>query len=152
MNWITRERPKVGRVGCAWVIRRFVDPAAQFHFADGATLAAEAERLEATIYHVPGSALSRQGDAASFEVTCRAYGLLDHDPALALLCRIFNTADIPRGPTQEPEGPGLRAVIDGLLQIEADDHAVLEQGGRIVEAFYAYCADQVRRRAAARVE
>jgi hypothetical protein len=149
MDWITRERPKVGRVGCAWLIRRFIDPAAQFHFADGATLAAAAERLGATIYHVPGSALSRQGDAASFEVTCRTYNLLDNDSALALLCRIVNTADIPRGPTQEPEGPGLRAAIDGLLLIEADDHAVLEQGGRVFEALYAYCADQVRRRAAA---
>jgi hypothetical protein len=147
MNWITRERPKVGRVGCAWVIRRFVDPEAQFHFASGAQLEAEAARLNATIYHVPGSALSRQGDASSFEVTCRAYGLLAADPALALLCRIVNTADIPRGPTQEPEGAGLRAVIDGLLLIEADDHAVLAQGGRVFEAFYAYCADQVRRRA-----
>lgn len=148
MNWITRERPKVGRVGCAWLIRCFIDAEARFHFASGETLDAEAARLGATIYHVSGSRLSRRGDSASFEVTCQEYGLTQHDSALALLCRIVNTADIPRGPTQEPEGPGLRAMIDGLLLVEADDHAVLEQGGRVFEAFYAYCADQARRRAA----
>jgi hypothetical protein len=148
MRWITRERPKVGRVGCAWIIRRFVDPEAEFLFATGSTLAAEAERSGATIYHVDGSALSRQGNSASFEVTCDHYNLKQGNPALALLCQIVNTADIPRGPTQLPEGPGLRAAIDGLLLIEADDHQVLAQGARIFDALYAYCADQVRREAA----
>ncbi len=149
MDWLTRERPKVGRVGCAWVIRRFIDSEAQFHFASGAQLEAEAARIGATIYHVPGSTLSRRGDSASFEVTCQEYGLTERDPALVLLCRIVNTADIPRGPTQEPEGPGLRAIIDGLLFVEAADQVVLDQGGRVFEALYAYCADQVRRRGSA---
>jgi hypothetical protein len=145
MRWITRERPKIGRVGCAWLIRRFVDPQAEFFFAPNAQLAAEVERLGATLYHVDGSGLSREGDASSFEVVCRRYGLLESDPALQLLARIANTADIPRGPTQEPEGPGLRATIDGLLLVEPDDMAVLEQGGRVFEALYAYCAEKVRR-------
>lgn len=148
MHWITRERPKVGRVGCAWLIRRFIDTQAVFVFANGSELASEATRLSATIYHVDGSALSRQGNSASFEVTCEHYQLKQGDPAMALLCAIVNTADIPRGPTQQPEGPGLRATIDGLLLIEPDDHRVLEQGGRIFDALYAYCADKVRRDAA----
>lgn len=148
MNWITRERPKVGRVGCAWLIRRFIDPQAQFLFSNGQQLAAEAERLSATIYHVDGSVLSRRGNSASFEVTCDHYQLKQDDPAMALLCAIVNTADIPRGPTQQPEGPGLRASIDGLLLIEPNDQIVLEQGGRIFDALYAYCADKVRRDAA----
>ncbi|GAB4118124.1 MAG: hypothetical protein Fur005_25720 [Roseiflexaceae bacterium] len=145
MIWITRERPKVGRVGCSWLIRRFIDPQAEFAFADGANLMAEAQRLSATIYHVDGSELSRQGDSASFEVTARRYHLVEGDPALALLCQIVNTADIPRGPTQRPEGPGLRAVIDGLLLIEADDQQVLRQGWLVYDALYASCQDLVRR-------
>jgi hypothetical protein len=144
MNWITRERPKVGRVGCAWLIRR-IDPEAEFFFATGATLESDAARLAATIYHVDGSGLSRQGNSASFEVTCERYNLKEGDPAMQLLCEIVNTADIPRGPTQRPEGPGLRAMIDGLLLIEPDDQKVLAVGAVVYDALYAYCQDAVRR-------
>jgi hypothetical protein len=151
MHWITRERPKVGRVGCAWLIRRFIDPEAIFFFAPGAQVANEAERLQATIFHVDGSALSRQGNSSSFAVTCAHYNLTQEDPAMELLCAIVNTADIPRGPTQRPEGPGLRAAIDGLLLIVTDDHTIIEQGGRIFDALYAYCGEQVRRDAARRL-
>ncbi len=139
MRWITRERPKVGRVGCAWLIRRFIDPKADFYFAAAAALPAEATRLGATIYHVDGSELSKRGDSASFEVTCDHYGLKQKNPALTLLCAIVNTADIPRGPTQQPEGPGLRAAIDGVLLLEPNDQQALLSGWQIYDAFYAYC-------------
>jgi len=148
MHWITRERPKVGRVGCAWLIRRYIDPDAVFFFANGQQIAQEAQRLNATIFHVDGSALSRQGNSASFEVTCEHYHLKQDNPAMELLCRIVNTADIPRGPIQQPEGPGLRAAIDGLLLIEPDDQIVLVQGGRFFDALYAYCEDAIRRQSA----
>jgi hypothetical protein len=144
MHWITRERPKVGRVGCSWLIKRFIDRDATFYFASGATLAEEAARLQATVYHVDGSLLTKQGNSASFEVTCDHYHLKESNPALALLCAIVNTADIPRGPTQQPEGPGLRATIDGLLLIEPDDHRVFDRGWEIYDAMYAYCQHKTK--------
>lgn len=149
MHWITRERPKVGRIGCAWLIRRFVDPEATFHFVRGSQLPAETERLGATPFHVEGTPLSRQGDVSSFEAVCAHYQL-QGDPALDMLARIVNTADITRSPYQMPEGAGLRAILDGFLLLESDDHAVLVAGMRVYDALYAYCQEQLRRQASAR--
>ena len=144
MRWITRERPKVGRVGCSWLIRRFVDPKAEFYFASAAKLADEATRLGATVYHVDGSQFTKQGDSSSFDVTCNHYNLKQTHPALALLCAIVNTADIPRGPTQQPEGAGLRAAIDGVLLLEPNDQQALLSGWQIYDAFYAYCQHKLK--------
>jgi hypothetical protein len=144
MRWITRERPKVGRLGCAWLIKTFIDPAAEFFFVSGRDVRAEAERLDATIFHADGAALTRQGDVSSFEVVMRHYGL-EGDPALALLGRIVNTADIKQSRYQQPEGPGLRAITDGLQLRYTDDHALNETGMQVYDALYAYCQDMVRR-------
>jgi hypothetical protein len=144
MKWITRERPKVGRLGCAWLIRRFVDPDAEFYFVAGREVQAEAERLGATPFHADGAELSRQGDVSSVEVVMRHYGL-EGDPALALLGRIVNVADIAQSRYDQPEGPGLRAITDGMLLCYADDHAVNEAGSRVYDALYAYCQDMLRR-------
>jgi hypothetical protein len=144
MKWITRERPKVGRLGCAWLIRRFVDPAAEFYFVAGRDVRAEAERLGATPFHADGAELSRQGDSSSVEVVMLHYGL-ESDPALALLGRIVNVADIKQSRYDQPEGAGLRAITDGLQLCYADDHALNEAGGRVYDALYAYCQEMVRR-------
>ena len=144
MRWITRERPKVGRIGCSWLIRRFIDPKAEFYFANASTIAAEATRLGATIYHIDGSQLSKQGDSSSFEVTCNHFKLKENNPALVLLCAIVNTADIPRGPTQQPEGAGLRAAIDGVLLLEPNDNQAQLSGWQIYDAFYAYCQSKAK--------
>ena len=144
MHWITRERPKVGRIGCAWLIRRLIDPEAIFHFVRGPQLAAEAQRLEARPFHVEGSPLSRHGNVSSFEAVCEHYKL-QGDPALELLAQIVNTADIKTSPYQRPEGAGLRAILDGLLLLDADDYAVLDRGLQIYDALYAYCKEQIHR-------
>jgi hypothetical protein len=144
MKWITRERPKVGRLGCAWLIRRFIDPDAEFYFVAGRDVQVEAERLGATPFHTEGAGLSRQGDVSSVEVVMRHYGL-EADPALALLGRIVNVADIAQSRYNQPEGPGLRAITDGLLLCHADDHVVNEAGARVYDALYAYCQDMIRR-------
>jgi hypothetical protein len=144
MRWITRERIRVGRMGCAWLIVRFIDPAAELYFVPGAQLSAEAERLGAIPFHVEGSGLARQGDRSSFEVMLQRYGLGD-DPALALLGRIVTTADIRQSSYREPEGPGLKAITEGLLVLHADDHTLYEAAGRVYDALYAYCQEQVRR-------
>ena len=143
MNWITRERPRVGRLGCAWLIKTFVDPQAEFYYASGKDILAEAQRLAATPYHSDGE-LVRQGDVSSFEVVMRHYDL-GNDPALALLGQIVNTADIKQSPYARPEGAGLRAIADGLLLIHEDDHVVNAAGLQVYDALYAYCQDQVKR-------
>ena len=97
MKWITRERIRVGRIGCAWLIKRFIDPQAEFFFVPGPQLREEAGRLGATLFHVEGSELARQGDVSSFEVVMQRYGL-GGDAALALLGKIVNTADIKTSP------------------------------------------------------
>jgi hypothetical protein len=144
MKWITRERPKVGRLGCAWLIKRFIDPQAEFYFVAGRDVQAEAERLGATPFHADGAELSRQGDVSSFEVVMQRYGL-EGDPALALLGRIVNVADIAQSRYDQPEGPGLRAITDGLQLRHADDHALNQAGGDVYDALYAYCQDMIRR-------
>lgn len=144
MRWITRERPRVGRIGCAWLIRSFIDPEAEFYFATGGEIRAEAERLGATMFHVEGAELARHGDRSSFEVVIDSFQL-GGDPALDLLAQIVNTADVVHSPYGRPEGPGLKAILDGLLHIHADDHAVLEAGVAIYAALHAQCKVIVRR-------
>src|SRR5215213_8528607 len=124
MNWITKEHIRVGRMGCAWLIKRFVDPEAEFAFLPSGQLRA---------------------DVSSFEVVLEHFGLTN-DPALMLLGRIVNTADIKQSRYRQPEGPGLRAIADGLALQHADDHALNEAGGRLYDALYAYCQKTVSRR------
>jgi hypothetical protein len=144
MRWITRERVRVGRIGCAWLITRFIDAEAEFFFVSGAQLDAEATRLDAKVFHEHGSGLSRVGDVSSFEAVIARYNL-GGDPALALLGQIVNTADIKTSPYKRPEGAGLRAVTDGLLLLHPeDDHTLCREGFRVYDALYAYCIEQVR--------
>jgi hypothetical protein len=145
MRWITRERVRVGRIGCAWLITRFIDPEAELFFVPGQRLASEAERLGATIFHEHGSELSRKGDVSSFEAVIARYEL-GGDDALALLGQIVNTADIKTSPYKRPEGAGLKAVTDGLLLLHQDDHELCAAGFRVYDALYAYCREQVRPR------
>jgi hypothetical protein len=141
---MTREHVRVGRIGCAWLIKRFIDPAAEFYFLPGGQLRAEAERLGATLFHAEGAALARQGATSSFEVVLQHYQRTG-DPALALLGRIVNTADITQSPYRQPEGYGLRAIADGLALLHDDDHALTAAGGQVYDALYAYCQDMIRR-------
>src|SRR5436309_1792621 len=119
---MTKEHIRVGRMGCAWLIQRFIDPAAEFVFLPGSQLRAEAERQGARLFHADGAELARRGDVSSFEVVLEHYRLTN-DPALVLLGRIVNTADIKQSRYHQPEGPGLRAIADGLALQYADDHA-----------------------------
>jgi hypothetical protein len=144
MKWMTKEHIRVGRMGCAWLIKRFVDPAAEFAFLPSSQLRAEAERLGAQLFHAEGAELARRGDVSSFEVVMERFGLLE-DPALALLGRIVNTADIKQSRYRQPEGYGLRAIADGLALEYNDDHALNQAGGRVYDALYAYCQDMIRR-------
>jgi hypothetical protein len=147
MRWITRDHVKVGRMGCAWLIRRYIDTDAEFLFAPGNTVLAEGETLGATAYHVPGSETQRQGDRSSFEVMLERYDLTG-DPALVLLGKIVGAADVHTSPWQRPEAPGLKAATDGILAFYPDDPARLVAAAALFDAFYAYCQQTATREAA----
>ena len=144
MKWITRDHVRVGRMGCAWLIQRFIDPEAEFFFASGDRLQTETERLGATSFHVPGSETARQGDRSSFEVMLERYQLTE-DTALVLLGRIVGTADVHNSPWQQPEGPGLKAATEGIHALYSDDMDRLTAGFALFNAFYAYCQQHAAR-------
>lgn len=142
MRWITRDHVKVGRMGIAWLIRRFIDPQAEFFFAAGNQVVPESERLGATPFHVPGSPSARQGERSTFEVMLDLHHLTD-DAALVLLGKIVGTADVANSPWHQSEGPGLKAASEGILVSYPDDQARLDAALPLFDAFYAYCKDSI---------
>jgi hypothetical protein len=145
MKWVTRERVKVDRVACPWLIKKFVDPDAEFLFvpADKVTETAAAEG--ATPYDVPGVELGHHGRECSFDAIVKNYGL-GSDPALVLLAKIVNGADTDNALWNQPEAAGLNAVAEGFRHLGlTDDHAVLAAEWVVYDALYAYCREMVRR-------
>lgn len=143
MKWITREKVKVDRVACPWLIRKFVDPQAEFLFVPADQVMAMAEREGATPYDVKGVELGHHGQECSFEAILRTYDLMK-DPALALLGKIVNGADTDNTLWQQPEGPGLEAIAEGFRHLGlADDHAMLQAESIVYDALYGYCQAMV---------
>ncbi len=136
--WVTRERPKVDRIACPWLVRRFVDPTAQFIYVPAAEVGAVAERLGGTAYDIPGARFSHDGEACSFDAFIRIFGITD--PALDHLARIVRGADTAR-PELTPQSAGLLALSVGLSTLCHDDHAMLECGMTVYDALYAWCRD-----------
>lgn len=144
MNWITRERVKVDRVACPWLIRRFVDPDAVFYFVPADRVMREAARLDAIPYDVPGVELGHHGQECSFEAILKQRHLLG-DPALVLLGRIVNGADTDNALYRQPEGPGLQAIAEGFRHLGLpDDHAINAAEWIVYDALYAYCQEMIR--------
>jgi hypothetical protein len=131
-------------MGCAWLIKHFIDQDALFYFVAGSELTAKAAELQATAFHTEGVPLTRHGNVSSFEVVMQHYQL-DSNPALVLLGKIVNTADIATSPYQQPEGYGLRAIADGLVLRSSSDEERNLAGFAIYDALYAYCQEMVRR-------
>ena len=143
MKWITRSHVKVDRVACPWLIRKFVDPQAEFVFVPAEQVLAEAERLGATPFDVKGVELGHHGQKCSFEAILEKHGLTQ-DPALVLLGRIVNGADTDNSLYHQPEGPGLEAIAEGFRRLGyADDHAVNAAEWIVYDALYAYCQQMV---------
>jgi len=139
MRWITRERVKVDRVACPWLIRKFVDPEAEFYFVPADRVAAEAARLGATPFDVEGAELGHHGKECTFEAILKRYGLT-RDPALALLGRIVNGADTANTPWNQPEATGLRAIAQGFRHLGLrDDHEINAAQWIVYDALYQYC-------------
>ena len=135
MRWITRERPKIDRVACPWLVARFLDPSAEFHFVPAAAVEARSAELAAIPFDVEGVELSHVGPKCSFDAFLEKYGL--DDPALAELATIVRGADTARLDLA-PECAGLLAVSLGLSQLYADDHEQLRRGFLVYDALYAW--------------
>ena len=148
MKWVTRERVKVDRVACPWLIRRFVDPQAEFLFVPAAAVAETAARQGAIPFDVPGCELGHHEGRCSFEAFLEKYEL--RDPALELLARIVHGADVERDLHGRPEAAGLKAIAEGFRLLGLpDDHAILERESVVYDALYAWCGQLVGRRAGA---
>lgn len=136
MKWITRERPKIDRVACPWLIQRFIDPLAQFLFVPAATVASEALRRDAIAYDIPGVELGHVGELCSFDAFLVKYDL--QQPALAKLAEIIRAADTGK-PDISPQAHGLLAISLGLSHNFSDDHEMLKHGFVMYDALYAWC-------------
>jgi len=135
MKWITRERPKIDRVACPWLITRFIDHDAEFVFAPPAEVKRLATELGATPFDVEGVELSHDGPLCSFDALLAKYRL--EDPALAELAVIVRGADTARLDLA-PQAAGLLAISLGLSHNFQDDHEQLRHGFVIYDALYAW--------------
>lgn len=136
--WVTRARPKIDRIACPWLIRRFVDPQAVFLFVAPAEVGHVAERFAAVPFDIEGVFWSHRGELCTFDVMVEEFGL--GTPPLLHLARIVRGADTARLDL-EPEAAGLLAVSLGLSRLHADDLAQLEAGITLYDAFYRWCRD-----------
>ena len=136
MKWITREKVKVDRVACPWLIRKFVDPQAEFLFAPADQVVAKARELGATPFDIEGCELGHHGEDVSFNSILKKYSLTD--PALVLLGEIVRAADShPSNP--HPAGEGLRWIAFGFSILGLSDHEMLEREFIVYDALYAEC-------------
>jgi rhodanese-related sulfurtransferase len=135
-RWITRERPKIDRIACPWLVRRFIDPRAQFFYVPAAQVFEEAARLGAVAYDIEGAPISHEWERCSFDALLRAFDL--HDAALATLAGIVRAADTNRL-AMAPQAAGLLAVSLGLSRMHADDHAMLAAAMPVYDALHAWC-------------
>jgi rhodanese-related sulfurtransferase len=135
-KWVTRERPKIDRIACPWLIRRFIDPTASFTYVPADRVLATASETGATPYDVAGVEFTHEGDRCSFDTFLRIYGITD--PALEHLARIVRGADTSRHELA-PQCGGLFAISLGLSANYPDDHEMLEHGMVIYDALYTWC-------------
>ena len=136
MNWITRERPKIDRIACPWLILRFIDAQAQFHYVPADQVLRLAKQTGAIPYDIPGAELAHDGEYCSFDAFLKRYHL--EDPALSQLAVIVRGADTSRLDLA-PQSAGLYAISLGLSATVPDDHEMLRHGLVMYDALYAWC-------------
>jgi rhodanese-related sulfurtransferase len=138
--WVTRARPKVDRIACPWLIRRFVDPAAVFLFVAPSEVPAVAQRFGAAPFDIEGVFWSHRGETCTFDTMVEEFGLAT-EPLLRL-ATIVRGADTAR-PDLAPQAAGLLAVSLGLSRLYSDDLRQLEAGMGLYDALYLWCRDAV---------
>ena len=137
MKWITRERPKIDRIACPWLVARFVDENPEFLYVPGGEVMKVAAETGAIPYDVPGVELGHHGAQCSFDAFIAKYQL--HDAALNKLALIVRAADCS-APDLAIEAAGLLAISKGLSLNFTDDHEMLKHGMVMYDALYAWCA------------
>jgi rhodanese-related sulfurtransferase len=137
-RWVTRARPKIDRIACPWLVRRFIDRSAEFFYVPNAEVRAYAAANGATAYDIPDVAYSHVGEQCSFDAFIRLHEL-DH-PALAKLAAIVRGADTS-ALHLAAQAPGLLAASLGLSAMFADDHAMLKWGMLVYDSLYAWCRE-----------
>jgi rhodanese-related sulfurtransferase len=138
--WVTRARPKVDRIACPWLIRRFIDPRAVFLFVAPSEVAAVAERFQAVPFDIDGVFWSHRGERCSFDTMLEEFGLAS--PALVRLAEIVRAADTARLDLV-PQAAGFLAASLGLSRMFKDDLAQLDAGMLLYDAFYRWCRDAI---------
>jgi hypothetical protein len=136
MKWVTREKARVDRIACPWLITRFVDREPTFLFVPAERVAEVAAREGAVPYDVPGAALGHHGPRCSFDAFLERYRL--DDPALRALALIVRGADT-EARDLAPEAPGLYAVASGFRAMARDDHENMRLQFPVYDALLAYC-------------
>ena len=142
MKWITRERVKVDRVACPWLIKKFVDPKAEFLFVPADQVLEVAEREAATPFDVEGVELGHHGPECSFDAIVKKYTI--QDPAVHALAKIVRGADTA-AKDLTPYSRGLEAVAEGFRHLGLkDDHEILAKEGVVYDALYAFCQQKAK--------
>jgi hypothetical protein len=136
MKWVTRERPKIDRIACPWLIARFIDKQAEFLYVPADQVRAVAEQAGAIPYDIPGVEMTHVGELCSFDTFLNKYQL--NDPALRQLAVIVRGADTARMDLA-PQCAGLMALSLGLSHNFTDDHEMLRHGMVMYDALYAWC-------------
>ena len=138
MKWVTREKVKVDRVACPWLIKKFVDPQAEFVFLPQDTVWTQIQ--DGIVFDVPGCELGHRGEDVSFDSIAKKYQL--KDPALLLLAEIVRAAD-SRPSSPHPAGEGLRWIAHGFSALGLVDHEILAKEFIVYDALYAECNRRV---------
>ncbi len=139
MKWVTRARPKVDRVACPWLIKRFVDPNAEFLYVPAEQVMEIAKREDAIPFDVANVELGHDGPNCSFDAIIKKYNLTDR--ALQRLALIVRGADTA-AKQLTPESPGLEAIAEGFRLVYNNDHELLERESSVYDALYAYCQSE----------
>ena len=147
MKWVTRKNANVDRIACPWLIKRFVDPGAEFLYVAADEVAATAAREHAIPYDVKDAELGHVDGRCSFESILVKYGL--DDPALARLAQVVHGADIKADRDICPEARGLNAIANGFALVHGeDDHEKIRLETPMYDALYAWCQKEVERKGA----
>jgi hypothetical protein len=139
VRWITRRNIHVDRTSCPWLIRKFIDPRAEFIFVDAGV---DVASLDGHTFDMRGAEYGHEGDKCTFQVMMERHGLCD-DPGLVEMGRIIRDADVPPSRTRRPEAGGLDALIRGFQLSVPDDHEKLVLTRPVYDALYAYCQAKV---------
>ena len=144
MKWVTRERAKVDRIACPWLIRKFIDRDGEFLYVPADQVMQVAERTGAIPYDVPGVEFGHHGKECSFDALVKKHKL-DRDPAMVLLAKIVNGADTDNTLWNQPESAGLNALAEGFRHLGYNnDLEMLAAESIVYDALYAYCQRAVK--------